>query len=116
MHELSIAKNIIDIVKETLSREHVEKLVKVKIQVGQLVAVVPDSLQFCYQTLVQDTPYDHSKLLIEIVPIKDVVMTDWSTEEAMTFVVTGGTNAPENIHFSTPKDPEKTPPATNKSG
>ena len=39
---------------------------------------------------------------IEIVPIKDVVMTDWSTEEAMTFVVTGGTNAPENINFSNP--------------
>lgn len=36
---------------------------------------------------------------IEIVPMKDVVMTDWSTEEAMTFVVTGGTNAPENLRF-----------------
>ncbi len=41
---------------------------------------------------------------IEIVPMKDVVMTDWSTEEAMTFVVTGGTNAPEKIHFSNQKD------------
>ncbi|WP_218141680.1 DUF502 domain-containing protein [Nitrosomonas sp. Nm51] len=37
---------------------------------------------------------------IEIVPIKNVVMTDWSTEEAMTFVVTGGTNAPERIRYS----------------
>ena len=37
---------------------------------------------------------------IEIVPLEDVVMTDWSTEEAMTFVVTGGTNAPENLRFS----------------
>ncbi|MBA2483188.1 MAG: DUF502 domain-containing protein, partial [Nitrosomonas sp.] len=36
---------------------------------------------------------------IEIVPMEDVVMTDWSTEEAMTFVVTGGTNAPENLRF-----------------
>ncbi|SEM76329.1 DUF502 domain-containing protein [Nitrosomonas marina] len=37
---------------------------------------------------------------IEIVPIKNIIMTDWSTEEAMTFVVTGGTNSPEKIHFS----------------
>ncbi|MCP5246464.1 MAG: DUF502 domain-containing protein [Burkholderiales bacterium] len=44
---------------------------------------------------------------IEIVPIKDVVMTDWSTEEAMTFVVTGGTNAPENINFSNPQNPQE---------
>jgi len=44
---------------------------------------------------------------IEIVPIKNVVMTDWSTEEAMTFVVTGGTNAPEKIHFSNREKAEK---------
>ncbi len=50
---------------------------------------------------------------IEIVPIKDVVMTDWSTEEAMTFVVTGGTNAPENIQYFTSKDP--TLSETNKA-
>ena len=37
---------------------------------------------------------------IEIMPIDDVIMTDWTTEEAMTFVVTGGTNAPESLHFS----------------
>lgn len=40
---------------------------------------------------------------IEIVPIEDVVITDWSTEEAMTFVVTGGTNAPENLRFFSSK-------------
>lgn len=37
---------------------------------------------------------------IEIVPMDDVVITDWSTEEAMTFVMTGGTNAPENLRFT----------------
>jgi len=51
---------------------------------------------------------------IEIVPIKDVVMTNWSTEEAMTFVVTGGTTSPENIHFSNPKVPQNMMPETKK--
>ena len=37
---------------------------------------------------------------IEILPVDDVILTDWTTEEAMTFVVTGGTNAPDNLHFS----------------
>lgn len=45
---------------------------------------------------------------IEIVPIKNVVMTDWSTEEAMTFVVTGGTNAPNKIRYDNPKSPSDT--------
>lgn len=39
---------------------------------------------------------------IEIVPLEDVVQTDWTMEEAMTFVVTGGTAAPETIRFSRP--------------
>lgn len=37
---------------------------------------------------------------IEIVPLKKVIMTDWSTEDAMKFVVTSGTSAPDQIHFS----------------
>ncbi|MDH5480620.1 MAG: DUF502 domain-containing protein [Nitrosomonas sp.] len=43
---------------------------------------------------------------IEIVPMDDVVLTDWTTEEAMTFVVTGGTNAPEDLRFSNLKNQE----------
>ena len=37
---------------------------------------------------------------IEIVPLSDVVQTDWTIEEAMSFVMTGGTSAPERIRFS----------------
>jgi uncharacterized membrane protein len=39
---------------------------------------------------------------IEILPLADVVMTDWTMEEAMSFVMTGGTNAPENVRFHNP--------------
>ena len=42
---------------------------------------------------------------IEIVPLEDVVPTDWSMEEAMTFVVTGGTTAPDELPFSNPPSP-----------
>jgi uncharacterized membrane protein len=52
---------------------------------------------------------------IEIVPIKNVVMTDWSTEEAMTFVVTGGTNAPDKIRYDNPKSPSDTMNGKNKT-
>jgi len=36
---------------------------------------------------------------IEIVPLDDVVQTDWSVEEAMAFVMTGGTNARDELAF-----------------
>lgn len=36
---------------------------------------------------------------IEIVPLADVVQTDWTMEEAMSFVVTGGANAPDTVRY-----------------
>ncbi len=39
---------------------------------------------------------------IEILPLADVVMTDWTMEEAMSFVMTGGTNAPDTVRFGNP--------------
>jgi uncharacterized membrane protein len=39
---------------------------------------------------------------IEILPLAEVVITDWTIEEAMSFVMTGGTNAPDSVRFSNP--------------
>lgn len=36
---------------------------------------------------------------LEVVPIEDVVATDWSVEEAMNFVISGGAIAPDDIPF-----------------
>ena len=49
---------------------------------------------------------------IEILPMDDVILTDWTTEEAMTFVVTGGTNAPDSLNFSNQPKPQA--PAAEK--
>jgi uncharacterized membrane protein len=42
---------------------------------------------------------------IEIVPLEDVVQTDWTMEEAMSFVMTGGANAPDRVRYT--PSPEK---------
>jgi len=36
---------------------------------------------------------------IEIVPLDQVVHTDWTVEQAMSFVMTGGANAPDQVHY-----------------
>lgn len=41
---------------------------------------------------------------VEIVPMADVVMTDWTVEEAMNFVMTGGANSPDTVRFRTPRE------------
>jgi uncharacterized membrane protein len=46
---------------------------------------------------------------IEIVPLEDVVPTDWTMEEAMTFVMTGGTNSPDAVRFRNRPTPAEPP-------
>lgn len=37
---------------------------------------------------------------LEIVPIERVVSTDWTIDQAMTFIISGGAVAPDEIHYS----------------
>jgi uncharacterized membrane protein len=55
---------------------------------------------------------------IEILPMDDVVQTDWTVEEAMTCVVTGGTNGPSGVHFTNPvaADQDRSADATSSVG
>jgi hydrogenase nickel incorporation protein HypA/HybF len=69
MHELSIAQSIIDIVDETLNGENA-KLLEISVEIGELVAVVPESLEFCYNVITENTKYSGSKLDITILPLK----------------------------------------------
>lgn len=42
---------------------------------------------------------------LEIVPLDRIIPQDWSVDEAMTFVVSGGTTAPDTIRFTRPVVP-----------
>ncbi len=39
---------------------------------------------------------------IEIVPVANLVSTDWSMDEAMSFVMTGGATSPDEVRFRAP--------------
>ena len=69
MHEMSIAQSILSIVDEYMMKENGQILKEVAVEIGELVAVVPDSLTFCYDVLVEDSPYKNSKLNINMIPL-----------------------------------------------
>ena len=69
MHEMSIAQSILDIVDEYMTNENGRKLLEVAVEVGELTAVVPDSLIFCYESLVDSSPYRDSKIRINVIPL-----------------------------------------------
>ena len=48
---------------------------------------------------------------LEVVPVENLVSTDWTIEEAMTFIISGGAVAPDNIHYTA----SHSPPANDES-
>ena len=70
MHELSIAKNILDIIKENGQRLNFSKVLEVKLKIGKLRAVDPGALDFCFQVITKGTIADGAKLLVESTQVK----------------------------------------------
>jgi uncharacterized membrane protein len=46
---------------------------------------------------------------LEIVPVDRLISTDWTMDEAMAFIISGGTMAPEHVPFSGNPRPENEP-------
>jgi len=72
MHELSLMNNVIDILHDVAKKNKLKKVTKVKLEIGQMMQVVPHVLVFAYETVTKGTIFEGSKLDIEIIPIKTV--------------------------------------------
>ncbi len=70
MHEMGIAMEIMEIVKASIPAEMKDARVeKVNLKVGKLSAIVVDSLRFCFNLVVKDSPLEGVELAVEEVPV-----------------------------------------------
>jgi hydrogenase nickel incorporation protein HypA/HybF len=69
MHELTLAESIVNTVKKAIQDRQEAKVLLVRVKIGELSEIVPDSLQFGFESLILDTPLAGAKLEIEKVPI-----------------------------------------------
>jgi hydrogenase nickel incorporation protein HypA/HybF len=70
MHEMGIAMEIVEIVKSSIPEEMKgAKVEKVNLKVGKLSAIVVDSLAFCFNLVVKDSPLEGVELAIEEIPV-----------------------------------------------
>jgi hydrogenase nickel incorporation protein HypA/HybF len=69
MHELSIAKNIIEIAEQHARQEGAAAITKVALQIGKLSGVVPEALEFAFEVARMDTMAAGAELEMEIVPL-----------------------------------------------
>ncbi|MER3525326.1 MAG: hydrogenase maturation nickel metallochaperone HypA [Ignavibacteria bacterium] len=70
MHELSIAPSILDIVHEHVPEDERTAVRAVRVRVGKLSGVVPESLAFSFTALAAGTPLEHARLVIEDIPVR----------------------------------------------
>ncbi len=68
MHEMSIVEALLEQVRQELRLHPGALLRNVRMRVGQLRQVVPESLTFCYDAAVRGTPFEGSRLEVEELP------------------------------------------------
>lgn len=69
MHEAGIAQSIIDIATETAKKNGAVKVLSVSVNIGRLVAVESNSLEFAFDALKDNTILKGSKLIINDIDI-----------------------------------------------
>jgi len=85
MHEMGVAMQIVEIaaasIPGNLTGTRVEK---VNLKVGKLSAIVPDSLQFCFEVVSKDTALEGARLHITEIPVQaacNVCRNEWTIEQ-----------------------------------
>lgn len=70
MHELSVARNIIETVEQHVPADERKNVKAVMLKVGEFSGVVTDSLKFSWEAIVNGTPLEGAELKIEPVPFR----------------------------------------------
>lgn len=68
MHELSVARNLVDLIRKEAPPGELPLVRTVNVRIGEFAGIVPESLEFCYTVLVEDTPLAASHLSFERIP------------------------------------------------
>ena len=68
MHELSIAQSILEIIKENVNSEDTGKVRKILLEIGDMSGIVSDSLNFCFDAVKLESPFENSTLEIINIP------------------------------------------------
>ena len=68
MHEMSLAEGIRQLVEEAGHRQGFRRVRTVVLEIGQLAAVEPDSLRFCFDAVMKGGRADGAALQIDRVP------------------------------------------------
>lgn len=67
MHEMAMAESILDIALR--SAPEATKITLIKVIIGEMSGLVPESLHFCFDMVTKGSPAEGAKLEMEITPL-----------------------------------------------
>jgi len=70
MHELSIAHNLVEVAMEAAEHNGMKQVRALHLRLGALSGVVKEALQFSFDVVIQGTPLEGARLVIEDIPVK----------------------------------------------
>jgi hydrogenase nickel incorporation protein HypA/HybF len=70
MHEVGIANAILEATRSEMALHVTAHPLRITVRIGELAAVDPEALQFCFDALTRDTEFATLKLKIEVCPRK----------------------------------------------
>jgi hydrogenase nickel incorporation protein HypA/HybF len=70
MHEMSLMSSVFDVINTTLEKHiEVEKVLRVKLKVGEFTNAQPSALEFAFQAFAQGTKVEGAVFELEILPV-----------------------------------------------
>lgn len=68
MHEMALAESVLQIVEDAARAQGFSRVRVVRLEIGQLAAVEPEALRFCFDAVVRDSLAEGARLEIDTVP------------------------------------------------
>jgi hydrogenase nickel incorporation protein HypA/HybF len=68
MHELSIAEELLSIIRDNAEKAGIRKVAAVNLRIGEFSSVLPESLEFAFRILSQGTISDGARVNIDHTP------------------------------------------------
>lgn len=70
MHEMAVVDSLFKIINAKVKEHQIQKILKVKLKVGEMTAVEHMTLTACFEAYAQNTVVEGAELVIERIPLQ----------------------------------------------
>ncbi len=72
MHEVSLVSALVDQIEETATTRNFQRVLEIRLGIGELSGVEPECLAFCFPEVTRFTILDGARLVTEMIPAECV--------------------------------------------